>query len=32
MTLEPEVMIRFTYTQPTQAVPVTFCDIIYRNY
>ena len=24
MTLEPEVMISFTYTQPAQAVPVTF--------
>ena len=32
MTLELEVMISFTYTQPAQAVPVTFCDIIYRNY
>ena len=32
MTLEPEVMISFTYTQPALAVPVTFCDIIYRNY
>ena len=32
MTLEPEVMISFTYTQPAQTVPVTFCDIIYRNY
>ena len=32
MTLEPEVMINFTYTQPAPAVPVTFCDIIYRNY
>ena len=26
MTLEPEVMISFTYTQPAQVVPVTFCD------
>ena len=32
MTLEPEVMIGFTYTQPAQAVLVTSWDIIYRNY
>ena len=31
ITLEPEVMINFTYTQPAQAVPVTFCDIIYTG-
>ena len=30
--IEPEVMIGFTYTQPAQAVLVTFWDIIYRNY
>ena len=32
MTLEPEVMIGFTYTQPAQAVLVTSWYIIYRNY
>ena len=32
MTLEPEVMIGFTYTQPAQAVLVTSRDIIYQNY
>ena len=32
ITLEPEVMIGFTYTQPAQGVLVTSSDIIYRNY